>query len=108
MRRPVGRVKPRIAQTTTFPAPVHGWIANVNLANPKARWRDGSALAGANMLENLFPTATGVRMRGGSGRYAILGDGSSPTRSIFTYVNGNNRKLFGANDDAIYDVTTVL
>lgn len=108
MRRPAGKVKPRIAQLATFPAPVHGWIANVNLATPKARWRDGSALNGATMLENYFPTATGVRMRGGSGRYAILGDGSSPTRSIFTYVNGNNRKLFGANDDAIYDVTTVL
>jgi hypothetical protein len=108
MRRPAGKVKPRIALLATFPAPVHGWIANVNLANPKARWRDGSALNGATMLENYFPTATGVRMRGGSGRYAILGDGSSPTRSIFTYVNGNARKLFGATDDAIYDVTTVL
>jgi hypothetical protein len=108
MRRPAARTKPRVAKDTSFPAPVHGWIANVNLADPKARWRDGSALCGAAVLDNYFPTATGVRMRAGSQRYAFLGDGSLAVTSLFSYVNGNDRAFFGATEEAIYDVTTVL
>ena len=108
MRRPAAQVrqKPRTARSWTWPAPVGGWIANRNLATPDAKLPDGSRVQGAAVLENGFPTATGVRMRGGSQRHAIIGDGSLPVTALFAYVNGNNRKLFGATEDAIYDVTS--
>lgn len=108
MRKPAQRVKPRIARTQSFPAPTGGWIANTTLAAPQARRPDGTKVNGAAMLENWFPTATGIKMRGGSGRHAILGDGSSRVTALFSYVNGNTRQLFGATETAIYNVTSPL
>lgn len=105
MRRPAPRVKPRIADLKNFPAPVSGWIRNENLAVPNARQPNGNKLYGAFVLENWFPTATGVRMRGGSSTHAVLGDGSLPVTALFTYVNGNNRSMFAATEAAIYDAT---
>jgi hypothetical protein len=90
---------------TTFPAPVGGWIKNVNLATPDTRKPDGSKVNGAFLLENWFPTATGVRMRGGSSLFATVGGGSSAVVSMFAYANGNNQKLFAATATAIYDAT---
>lgn len=92
----------------SFPAPVGGWIANVNLATPGARRPDGSSVNGAAMLENWFPTATGIRMRGGSLKYATIGDGVSSVVAMFNYINGNNQKLFGVTQAGIYDITTVV
>ena len=66
MRRPAARVKPRLAKLQSFPAPIGGWIKNVNLATPDARLPSGQRVNGASVLENWFPTATGIRMRGGS------------------------------------------
>lgn len=108
MRRPAAQVrqKPRLARSWSWPAPVGGWIANRNLAMPDARLPDGTRVQGAEVLENWFPTATGIRMRGGSQRHAIIGDGTLAVTALFAYVNGNNRKLFGATSAAIYDVTT--
>lgn len=97
--------KPRIAKPASFPAPVGGWIRNTNLATPGARMPDGSKVNGAHVLENWFPTATGIRMRRGSLDFAIIGDGSLDTVSMFSYVNGNNAKLFAATDAALYDIT---
>lgn len=105
MRRPAAPVKPRLAKMATFPAPVGGWIKNVNLATPDARRPDGSKVNGAFLLENWFPTATGVRMRSGSTEFAVVGDGSLDVVSLFAYANGNNQKLFGATSEAVYDVT---
>jgi hypothetical protein len=106
VRKPAARVKPRLARDKTFPAPTGGWIANQSLATPGAQRADGTKVQGAAVLENCFPTATGVRMRRGSQRHAIIGDGSLPVVSLFAYANGNNRKLFGATEAAIYDITT--
>lgn len=108
MRTPAARTqpKPRVAQLKTFPAPVSGWIANQNLLVPNARKPDGSAVQGASVLENWFPTATGVRMRGGSDQFASIGDASDSVTSMFAYVNGNNEKLFATTASAIYNVTT--
>jgi hypothetical protein len=105
MRRPAQRVKPRQAKLKNYPAPTSGWIRNENLAAPGARKPDGSALNGAFILENWFPTATGARMRGGTEQHTFIGDGTDPVVSLFSYVNGNNKSLFGATDDAIYDAT---
>jgi hypothetical protein len=105
MRKPAAAVKPRIAKTASFPAPIGGWIKNVNLATPGARMPNGSKVNGAFLLDNWFPTATGIRMRGGSQLFATIGDGSLDTTAIFAYANGNNKKLFATTAAAIYDIT---
>lgn len=56
----------------------------------------------------MFPTSETVRPRGGTLTYATIGDGPLPVDSIFGYLNGNANYFFGATEDAIYDVTTVL
>jgi hypothetical protein len=96
----------REARPATFPAPVGGWIRNVNLATPGARLPDGSKVNGAFALENFFPTTTGARIRGGSELFATVGDGTEDVLSLFDYVSGNNRKLFAATETAIYDITS--
>jgi hypothetical protein len=92
--------KPRITQSYNFPAPTRGWISNENLANPTE--------GGAAVLENWFPTATGLQVRAGSELYATLGLGTLPVRSIFSYLNGTERKLFASTDEAIYDITNII
>lgn len=101
MRTPAAaiRPKPRKSQPFTFPAPTRGWIANENLADPTQ--------GGAAVLENWFPTATGLKVREGSELYATLGAGNNAVRSLFSYLNGTNERLFAADDSTIYDVTTV-
>lgn len=107
MRVPAAKTnrKPRLAKLHTTPAPVTGWIANQNLLTPNARKSDGSVVYGAAVLENWFPTATGARMRGGSENHAQIGNGAQDVTAIFAYANGNNRKLFAAVDNAIYNIT---
>jgi hypothetical protein len=105
MRQPAARVKPRLAKLQSFPAPVGGWIKNVNLATPDARLPNGQRVNGASVLENWFPTATGCRMRGGSQLHTVT-NGSEAVTALFTYVDGNNRSLFAATDTAIFNVTT--
>lgn len=105
MRTPVQpTVRPQKYQS--FPAPIGGWIRNQNLATPGARRPDGTKVNGAFVLENWFPTATGIRMRRGSAVHTLIGDGSKNVVSLFTYLDGNNRQLFATTDDAIYDATT--
>lgn len=93
------RPKPRVTQPFSFPAPTRGWIANENLAD--------ATPGGAAVLENWFPTATGLRVREGSELYATLGGGNNTVRSLFSYLNGANERLFAADDPTIYDITTV-
>ena len=104
MRQPAARVKPRLSKMQSFPAPTGGWIKNVNLATPDARLPNGQRVSGAAVLENWFPTATGIRMRAGSEAYAQLEDGGDIT-ALFTYVNGNNRSMFCATEDSIFDIS---
>jgi hypothetical protein len=100
VRTPAQKQKPRIARSTSVPAPTGGWIKSRNLATPGSRKSPG-----AEVLENWFPTATGCRMRHGSQKYATLG--SADVAALFTYSNGSNRRLFGACGAGIYDITTV-
>jgi hypothetical protein len=93
--------KPRISQMRTFPAATAGWISNQNLAAPR------SSPQGAAVLENVFPTATGGEVRRGSAIYATLEDETKPVTALFSYNNGNNKKLFAANDEKIYDITVI-
>lgn len=104
MRQPAARIKPRLAKMQSFPAPMGGWIKNVNLATPDARLPSGQKVNGAAVLENWFPTATGIRMRGGTEPYATVG--SDDITALFTYVNGNNKSMFVATANTIYDIST--
>lgn len=101
MRQPAARIKPRIAQTAKFPAPVGGWIANQNLGAPTP------GPQGAVVLENIFPTATGAVIRRGSDIYATLGGADLPVTALFTYNFGNNKKFFGSTETTVYDITTI-
>lgn len=83
-----------------FPAPTGGWISNRSLALPKG------AAPGAAVMDNYFPRAGTVKLRRGEARYATLHDGGD-VRALFSYRNGNNRRLFGSSDTTIYDLTNV-
>lgn len=98
MRVPAQPNKPRTARFTAFPAPVGGWIANRNLAQPNQYGQQ----PGAAILENWFPLATAIIMRRGSQLYSTL---SGSIGSLFGYINGTNKKLFAANATNIYDIT---
>lgn len=105
MRRPAARTKPRIAKMQSYPAPMGGLIKNVNLATPDARLPNGQRVNGAAVLENWFPTATGIRMRGGTEVYAQL-VGATAVTALLTYVNGNNRSMFMATANSIFDISS--
>lgn len=92
--------KPAVYKSISIPSPTLGLIANANLASPQP--------GGAYVLENWLPTATGALMRRGTVSQNQLGDGTQTVRSLFSYVNGNNEKLFAAIDTAIYDVTSAV
>jgi hypothetical protein len=84
------------SRTMTIPAPVRGVIRNENIAMSKP--------AGAAVLENFFPTATGIVTRRGKRKHATLSAG--PVVSLITYVYGSAAKLFAANGSGIFDATT--
>lgn len=102
MRRKNVPQRPRKSSMVSFPAPVGGWVSNQNLANPSA-----NAPQGAYQLTNFFPTATGAELRGGSILHATLGATVDYVLSFLKFKDGSLQKLFGATEDAIYDITTV-
>lgn len=103
MRRPAGPNKPRRSRTVSFLAPIWGWVKNQNVARP-----DPNTPQGAERLVNIFPTATGAELRGGSETYATLGDGTLDVRSFMRYKNGAAEQLFAAIDSAIYDISLIV
>lgn len=82
-----------------FGSPTAGWISNRNLSSPQ------SGPPGAALLENFFPTATGVVVRRGSAEHAVCGDGSQTVQSLFTYTVGDVSQMFAAVEDEIFDVS---
>ena len=103
MIRP-SRAKPRETaqrqpqmQHKTFPAPVRGLILDENLA------AQGGACA--LVLDNFFPTRSDIELMGGSKRYATISTGA--VVSMWTYSNGGTRKLFAADEENIFDISTI-
>lgn len=82
--------KPRTAQQKQFPAPTAGWVSNRSLALP-----EGSP--GAAVLDNFFPRSGSVKLRRGKQLYATLQNTTIDVTALFSYRNGNNERLFGAN-----------
>lgn len=99
--RSVNRPKARASQLKAFPAPVGGWVANRNLANPS----EVGVKQGAAILDNFFPRASSVMLRRGKVKFATVGDGSEDVVSLFSYSSGGNERLFAATATAIYDIT---
>lgn len=122
-------VDPQVAQrleVTTIPAPTRGLIINEN----QTFMQPGAAL----VLDNWKPTLRGISLRGGcilhcdlhaldknqalwdfAGWDRALWDhvtSSPPTRkpviSAFTYVQGNNQKIFAANKNRLIDATAAV
>lgn len=103
--RTLNRPKQRQSQVRAFAAPVAGWISNRALSVPNGP--DGKAPQGASILDNFIPRATSVILRRGKRRHCTLGDGSLDAEALFAYKDGSNRRLFGATDTTIYDITDV-
>lgn len=59
-------------------------------------------------MDNFFPGSTGARLRRGKELYATLEDIDLDVRTLFSYKNGIDERMFGANDNTIYDLTDVL
>lgn len=88
--------KRNVTEPKSMPAPVAGWASAQNLG----AMQPGSAL----VLNNFFPTTTGIRVRGGSQLHATVG--TEPVESLMAYA-GPVRQLFAASDGDIFPVTTV-
>lgn len=100
MRRPATKPRPAKVQFASFPAPTGGLVSNRNLAMS----RGPDLPPGAAVLDNFFPTATGVVLRRGSARWATMA-AASPVRSLFTYTFGDQREMFAATDAGIWEVS---
>lgn len=85
----------RPAQMFTFPAPTGGWVRNSKLyeAPPDT----------AEVLDDIFPTATGARLRSGKSKHATI---SGSLKTMFVYRSGDQEELFAASETDVYDITT--
>lgn len=81
------------AQSHTFPAPIRGWVLNENLATVGP--------AGAKILDNWLCTPTGIRVRGGSVKYATL---DAPITALFAY-ESTVSKFFATTAAGIFDIS---
>lgn len=89
-----GQTQKQPAMTYNFPAPVRGWVRNVNLAV--------AGDSSARVLDNWICTTSGIRARAGSVKVATLPNGAT---SAFSY-NGASNYLFFADGVGIYDATS--
>ena len=79
------------AQTRTYAAPIGGWVSNANMAVQDVQT--------AVVLENFWPTATGVVPRGGSKRRVTI---PNPVKTLFEYRAGLTGQFFVADENNIY------
>ena len=101
-RQPVPQSAKPASYPKTFPAPTGGWVSAKNPAGSTPFKLYGPA---AERLECFFPTETGIEVMGGSQKHATLSLTGEPVESVFSYASGTTRKMFGACNGAIYDIT---
>lgn len=91
---------PEAARSVSLPAPTGGW----DTVTPIAAMPEDHALT----LDNLFPQAGFIEIRGGHRQHNIMAGVASSTESLLPYhaLISANDKLFAATGTAIYDVTT--
>lgn len=83
------------SQKMAFPAPKRGWVKNEALLEAQS----GSA----EVLDNIFPTAQGGRLRKGCEKHATI---AAAAERIFTWKSGGSEVLLAATATDIYDVST--
>lgn len=91
-RKPTESDKTPEAQVKTWPAPVGGWVSNVNPATAPQQ--------AAAVLENFLPTERGIKPRGG---YVVKATVAGAVGSLFQYRAGGAEKFFAADGTAIYE-----
>jgi hypothetical protein len=96
-RQPVPGNYAQALKTVTLPAPTRGLVQHEN----DAYIGPGAAI----VSDNWFPTMKGVKLRGGSTRYATLPE-AVPVISSFEYVDTSQHRMFAAQATKVYDVTT--
>ena len=82
-----GRNRQRVSSSYKLPAPVRGWYSRESVLDAP----EGSAL----ILENFFPEATNVRVRGGFRDHSTGLSGTVET--LMPYTSFSNSKLFAAS-----------
>lgn len=95
MRRP-NRESQQHGTPITYPAPFRGWVDSDNAAMPTP--------GGAAVLENMLPTRTGARVRGGSQFVSTV---PAAVDQLITYDDGINEFLFAVSDGKIYDASAL-
>lgn len=90
--------KPLKSKLKSFPAPTQGWVSNRSLAAPNNQMQG----QGAAVLDNFFPRSSSVILRRGKAPYLTL---PADPVSMFSYKNGQNKKLFSATSTSIYDIS---
>lgn len=96
-RQPVQAQARGRSRLTSIAAPTRGWVTAYNLATPKKQ--------AALVLENFFPTQTGIRPRGGRTKKATIG--TDAVERVFHFTGGGADKLFAADGTKIFDITSV-
>lgn len=94
--RPQNRVATKSDKTpdhrvATLTAPVAGWVTNANMATQDQQ--------SANVLEDFWPTTTGISPRGGSKLRVTI---PNPVKSLFEYRAGAAKQFFVADENCIY------
>jgi len=91
----VSNERQRTTRTHVFPAPTKGWVqaGNITMPMPDA----------AERLDNMFPTAQGVEVRGGSQLQATV---NADVVRLLGYASGDQVELFAATANEITDVTS--
>lgn len=93
IRESASKRKPPM-QSMVFPAPLVGWVSSQNYSVQE----EGSA----SYSLDIFPTTTGLRVRGGLEKFATLDD---DVVSMFSYAANGTNKMFAASATKLYDVS---
>lgn len=90
------RVNEATTQPVTIPAPIGGW----NTVDALASMNPLDAV----VLNNIFPTTSGVELRGGKVGYAFLI--ASPVKTLLSYTSGTASSFWAGTNAGIYNITT--
>ena len=90
--------RPPVQKSKMFPAPRRGWVVSESYAMQSPET--------ALLLDNWFPTTTGIRVRAGRALRATLTAGT-PVESMWEYIGPGGNRRFAADVSRVYDITSV-
>jgi hypothetical protein len=88
---------PRRMASKPFLSPVGGWVSAANLAAAPANT--------AYVLENWYPTTTGIKMRSGCQKHGTAST-TEPLESLMAYTASGSEAMFAGADGSIYNLTS--